>query len=132
MADQQTSVYPEKKQAPFATTDYYAPLRTVQMEAEMEDSNNPDSEEQQITSRMPLIALTSATSLIKLPVKLKRNLRILKHTQWNSVLTQHTVDYSANRADFEFHCTFYHKSDKSMKAVTCHMPADQLTTSPTV
>lgn len=44
-ANQQTSVYPEKKQAPFATTDYYIPLRTVQMEAEMEDSNNPDSEE---------------------------------------------------------------------------------------
>jgi hypothetical protein len=64
---------PKKTQTAVATKHYYAPLKTVEMEAAKEGSDNDTSgvDEQQTTGRPPPIILTLATNLIHLQSKLK-------------------------------------------------------------
>jgi hypothetical protein len=59
---------PKKTQAAVATKDYYAPLKTVEVETAKKGSESETSEvdKQQTTGRPPPIVLTSTINLIHL------------------------------------------------------------------
>jgi hypothetical protein len=67
------SAVPIKTSPAIHPRNYYAPLRTVEMDTEKEDGEgqNSEVEKQQKTGRPPPIILTSATNLITLQAKLK-------------------------------------------------------------
>jgi hypothetical protein len=130
----QASTLPAKKQAEVAIKNYYAPLRTVEMDAEdVGDSPAPEEEQQQkTTGRPPPIVMTSATNLINLQNSLKGvvkgNYEFRSTRNGTRVVTREMADYCAIRAYFDTqklnYFTFYAKSEKPIKAVIRHLPID--------
>jgi hypothetical protein len=110
---------------------YFAPLRTPQMEAE---ENEPPTEEQQTSSavsgRPPPIVLTSAINRIQLQSHLKDtvkgNFAFRSTGNGTRVVTREMADYSAIREYSDSkkinYFTFYPKSERPVKAVIRHLP----------
>jgi hypothetical protein len=115
------------------TRNYFAPLRTPQMEAE---ESEPPTEEQQtspvVSGRPPPIVLTSAINLIQLQNNLKSivkgNFEFRSTRNGTRVVTREMADYSAIREYFDKnhlnYFTFHPKSQKPIKAVIRHLPID--------
>jgi hypothetical protein len=117
------------------TKNYYAPLRTVQMDATECEEESSLQEQQQPpikAGRPPPIVLTAATNLMQLQahlkvlVKGKFELRATRNG--TRVVTQEMADYAAVRAHLEnknlSYYTFHPKSEKPIKAVIRHLPSD--------
>jgi hypothetical protein len=124
-----------QKAAP-ATRNYFAPLRTAEMEAEEEEGDSSSEQQQQATSaktgRPPPVMLSSAINPILLQNQpkgiLKCNFEFRSTRNGTRVFTCEMADYSAIRAHFDsnnLHCYTYHlKSEKPIKAVIRHLPGD--------
>jgi hypothetical protein len=125
-------------QGEVATTNYFAPLRTSEMDVELPvaegSTQKPDRGLQQESAsksgRPPPIVLTSTTNLIHLQRKVKgfvsdsfefRNTR-----NGTRIVTKEMADFSAIKNYLETnklsYYTFFAKSVKPMKAVIRHLP----------
>jgi hypothetical protein len=99
-ANPQTSTLLAKKQAEVSIKNYYAPLRTVEMDTEdAGDSPAPKGEQQQKkTGRPPPVVLTSAINLINfqdnLKVVVKGNYEFRSTRNGTRVVTREMADYS--------------------------------------
>jgi hypothetical protein len=128
---------PDPEKTP-AIRNYFAPLRTAEMDIE---DNSPAAEgstplEQQSTSpkkgRPPPIVLTSAANLISLQRNLKGllkdNFEFRSTRNGTRVVTRDMEDYQTVRKHFDSNIityfTFHPKSEKLIKATIRHLPSD--------
>jgi hypothetical protein len=114
------------------TKNYFAPLRTAQMDTDASDAH-PIAEETAAptkSARPPPIVLTSAANLIQLQKKLKgvtRQTFELRNTRSGKrVVTKDMVDFQAVKAHFTenslAYFTFFPNSENPVKAVLRHLP----------
>jgi hypothetical protein len=118
--------------AKVTTRNFFAPLRTTNMDTDSSGSETIPQEEAvpAKTCRPPPIILTSATNLIQLQKQLKNvvkeDFEFRNTRNGTKVITRGMVDFLAIKSHFEgnnlFFFTFYPKSDKPIKAVIRHQP----------
>jgi hypothetical protein len=128
------TVQPTKTQAAVATKNYYAPLKTIEMETQKEENDSATAQEdkQRTTGRPPPIVLTSAINLIHLQSKLKElvkgNFEFRNTQSGTRIICTEMSDYSVIRTYLDSkslnYYTFYSKSEKPIKAVIRHLPTD--------
>jgi hypothetical protein len=128
------TVQPTKTQAAVATKNYYAPLKTIEMETQKEENESETAEvdKQRTTGRPPPIVLTTAINLIHLQTKLKElvkgNFEFRNTKSGTRIISREMSDYSVIRTYFDSkglnYYTFYPKSEKPIKAVIRHLPTD--------
>jgi hypothetical protein len=119
---------------------FFAPLRTAEMDAESTFvegiSETPNSETQQPSSskagRPPTIVLTTATNLMQLQKRIRDivtgNFEFRNTRSGTRIVTKEMADFSAIRKHLEnnnlSYFTFFHKSEKPIKAVVRHLPSN--------
>jgi hypothetical protein len=118
--------------AKVTTRNFFAPLRTTNMDTDSSGSETIPQEEavRAKTCRPPPIILTSATNLIPLQKQLKNVVKEdfeFRNTRHGTrVITRDMADFLAIKSHFEGNnlsfFTFYPKSEKPIKAVICHLP----------
>jgi hypothetical protein len=118
--------------AKVTTRNFFAPLRTTNMDTDSSDSETTPQEEMvpAKTCRPPPIILKSPTNLIQLQKQLKNVVKEdfeFRNTRNGSrVITRGMVDFLAIKSQFEGNnlsfFTFYPKSEKPIKAVIRHLP----------
>jgi hypothetical protein len=129
-----------RPQQDVATRNYFAPLRTTEMECEgsaNEVADNPENPEDEVqqrpasqTGRPPPIVLTSEENLIRLQKKLKSickgSFEFRSTRNGTRVVTKEMADFAAIRSYFDsqnlHYFTFFPKSQKPIKAVIRHLP----------
>jgi hypothetical protein len=118
-----------RSQQDVPTRNFFAPLRTAELECEgskSETTDNPENEMQQA----PPIVLTSQEHLIQLQKNLKRmckgNFEFRSTRNGTRVINKEMADFSAIRSYFGTnnlpYYTFFPKSEKPIKAVIRHLP----------
>jgi hypothetical protein len=121
-----------------ATRNYFAPLRTTEMDTAENDAEGEHAAEEQqqapslVAGRPPPIVLTSDANLILLQKQLKGlvkgSFEFRSTRNGIQVITKEMADYSAIRAYFDsnhlHHFTFHPKSEKPIKAVIRQLPGD--------
>jgi hypothetical protein len=135
-APQTTKPYVPRAAA--ATRNYFAPLRTAEMNTTESNAEGEDAAEEQqqapsrVAGRPPPIVLRTAANLILLQKQLKGlvkgNFEFRSTRNGTRVITKEMADYSAIRAYLDsnhLHCfTFRPKSEKPIKAVIRQLPGD--------
>jgi hypothetical protein len=120
-----------RPQAEVTTRNYYAPLRSNEMEV-TENTNPAESQQAPTTerSRPPPIVLTTETNLIRLQKDIKGIIKgsfeFRSTRNGTRVVMREMADFSAIRSHFEsnnlHYFTFHPKSQKPIKAVIRHLP----------
>jgi hypothetical protein len=122
-------------EAQVPTRNFYAPLRTSEMDV-VETTDNHGTEEQQPSSsktgRPPPIVLTSSTNLMQLQRQIQNivtgSFEFRNTRSGTRIVTKEMADYSAIKKHLENHnlsyYTFFPKSEKPVKAVIRHLPKD--------
>jgi hypothetical protein len=130
---------PYVPRASAATRNYFAPLRTVEMDTAENTAECEDAAEQhqqapsRVAGRPPPIVLISAANLILLQKQLKRlvkgNFEFRSTRNETPAVTKEMADYSALRSYFDsihlHYFTFHPKSEKPIKSVIRQLPGDK-------
>jgi hypothetical protein len=115
------------------TRNYYAPLRSADMDVETAGQHEISEEQQKQEpaskqGRPPPIVLTSSTNLIQLENKLKGSFEFRNTRNGTRVVTREMDDYKRLKEYSESNglhfFTFHPKSVKPLKAVIRHLPSD--------
>jgi hypothetical protein len=118
-----------------ATRNFFAPLRTANMDTDSPATESSPATEEAVppkAGRPPPIILISATNLIQLQKQLKdvtkEAFEIRNTNNGTRVLTKNMVDFQAVKSHFEGNnlsfFSFFPKSEKPIKAVIRHLPAN--------
>jgi hypothetical protein len=115
-----------------ATRNYFAPLRTADMDTDATaETVTPEEAAPPKTGRPPPVVLTSPTNLIQLQKQLKNiteNFEFRNTRNGTRVITRSMADFNAVRTHFDknnlSYFTFFPKSDRPVKAVIRHLPID--------
>jgi hypothetical protein len=124
-----------KPQGEIKTKNFFAPLRTADMEVEG-TTEKPEKETQQPSSgkvgRPSPIVLTTATNLMQLQKRIKAivtsSFKFRNTRSGTRIVTKEMADFSAIRMYLEdnnlSYFTFFLKSEKPTKSVIRHLPSD--------
>jgi hypothetical protein len=119
-----------------STKNFFAPLRTAEMEIEqtnVEDSSNePQQSAAKQVGRPPPIVLTTTTNMLALQKHIREiatgNFEFRNTRSGTKIVTKEMTDFSAIRKYLEqsnlSYFTFFPKSEKPIKAVLRHLPAN--------
>jgi hypothetical protein len=113
---------------------YFAPLRTTDMDTETTGAENtlPEQETPKKSGRSPPIVMTSTTNLICLLSDLKEHgkaeYEFRNSRNGTRIITKEMADYSAIKSNIQKnnlqYFTFSPNSEKPIKAVIRHLPPD--------